>query len=179
MSIDFHDRTKTLGASRPPHPEHLTERTLKERTTEQAGLTGHWTGDGGTLFHPDPFIRLRGIYDYHVNTLGYGDIAYAGAFDADLNAFGLRDNRWVQAHAASFQNIANVHTNGIVFLEDSRGWTRNCEVAWQWWQDVFTLTLHKRPLLFAHEWWRHVGGTPTACPGAAFTHSIAAHGGKT
>jgi hypothetical protein len=164
VTVRFHARG-TLGLG-PPVQQHLRPRTNAQRTTQHMGLTWHHTGADGNLFHPDPIERLRGIYRYHVKSLGYGDIAYNAAFDADANTFGLRDGQWVSAHAQSTGNIANVLTDGVVFLEDERGITPGALEAFEWWVNVYRVTLHRVPQMFAHRWWGEGhGGKPTACPG--------------
>lgn len=176
MAVTFHDRAHVLGVARPPHPARLTLRTITQQHNP-LGLTWHWTGDGGALFHPDPIVRLRGIYDFHVERRDYGDIAYEGAFDADGNTFGLRDSRWVGAHAKSNRAIANTYTNGIVFLEDRRRWTPAAGEAWQWWVNLFHLSQRRLPQLFTHEWWHEAGGIATECPGPYITQVVVGHGG--
>jgi len=162
--VTFHDRA-SIGLA-PPNPAHLTLRTHAENTSQKQGLTWHHTGSGGTLFHPDPLARLRGIQSYHMNTLGYGDIAYEGAFDADGNVYALRDSKYVGAHASSFGNVANRLTDGICWLEDSRGITSAGVQAFRWWNDLFRWVLARPPQCFAHRWWAEGhGGTATACPG--------------
>jgi hypothetical protein len=170
----FHAR-ETLGLL-APNPARLADR--QSLATVQ-GLTGHWTGVGGSLFHPDNVTRLRGIQRYHMDTLGYGDIAYEGAFDADANTYGLRDARYVGAHASSNGNRANLFTDGIVFLEDARGWTLGAQLAWHWWIDLYHLAHGHLPALFSHRGWERWGGTVTACPGTAFDNVIRLGGGIT
>lgn len=160
----WHDRA-ALGLGNPI-PSRLALRTPAEVGPANRGITAHWTGSGGTLFRPDPIERLRAIWDYHVNTLGYGDIAYAGAFDGDGNAYGLRDAKYVQAHAASPGNEANRVTDGIVFLEDERGLTPAALAGLSFWTDLYRLGRKGRfPEWFAHEYWARANKTPTACPG--------------
>lgn len=137
---------------------------LTPRTHPTYGLTWHWTGADGTLFKPNPVERLIGIYDYHT-THGYCDIAYNGAFDADGNVYGLRDSLHVSAHAKSDNNVANIYTDGIVFLEDKRGMTQAGLEAMHWWINLFVYTHHAQPLQFGHTWWKNVGGITTVCPG--------------
>lgn len=175
MSITF--RSRESLHLRAPNLQRLTLRTPAELTTQNIGLTGHWTGAGGTLYHVDPVTRLQQIQAYHMDTLHYGDIAYEGAFDSDGVLYGLRDNRFVGAHAASTNNVANRLTDGIVWLEDARGWTQAAARAWDDWCNIWTLAHRKRPNEFAHEWWVHLGGTPTACPGPSFRAQIAHEGG--
>ena len=159
-----------------PNP---TGNCLKERTDSVQGITWHWTGEGGTLFHPDPLIRLRGIWNYHVHTLGYCDIAYNGAFDADGNLFALRDNQWVGAHAASPNNLANRTTLGIVFLEDKRGMTPAGIHAQTACDLLFEASYHRHPEWYAHEFWGKQGppAKPTYCPGPQETAYIKWLGG--
>jgi hypothetical protein len=143
------------------------------------GFTWHWTGADGTLYKPNPVARLRGIYQYHVHTLGYGDIAYAGAYDGDGNVFGLRDGRWVGAHAGSTGNVANRLTDGIVFLEDARGWTTAASEAFTWWQQLFVFVQRRAPVEYAHEWWsKGHGGLPTSCPGPYVETAVRHVGGN-
>jgi len=156
----FHRRS-TLGLA-APNPAKLAARTAEE-LHDSLGLTIHHTGFGGTLYKPDPIARLRGIQAYHMETLGYGDIAYELAFDADANVYELRDGKYVGAHAYGSKrggNTPNVYTDGLVYLEDARGWTRGGSIALNWCMDLFGLARQGRhPHLFAHEWW-----SVTACP---------------
>lgn len=148
------------------NPTRLRLRTAQEMTSERAGITVHHTGSDGNLFRPDPTARLRAIQAYHMGTLGYGDIAYEGAFDADGNTYELRADRWVGAHAASTDNLANRTTDGVCFLEDARGITSDALHAFTWWCDVFRVTFRRTPGLWAHRWWGEGhGGLPTSCPG--------------
>lgn len=164
MTVNFHARD-TLGMG-APKPGCMTPRTTAQRTTQHMGLTFHHTGADGTLYKPDPVARLQGIYEYHVNTLGYCDIAYNGAFDADGNTYGLRDSAFVSAHAGSTGNIANILTDGIVFLEDVRGLTNTANAAIEWWANLYRFTHGRSPTVFAHRWWAEGhGGLPTECPG--------------
>lgn len=176
MTVAFHNRTASLGVERPPVTGHLQLRTPAQ-LQNSLGLTQHWTGAAGQLFHPNPITRLRGIYDEHVHGRGYGDIAYNGAFDADANTYALRDPRYVGAHALSNRNIANVYTDGIVFLEDKRGWTAGAEQAFQWWVNLFHYAHRRVPQLFTHNWWHDVGGIVTACPGPYITKEVASRHG--
>lgn len=156
----------------------LALRSAAENGYTHEGLTWHWTADGGHLFHPDPVQRLRGIWAYHVNTLGYGDIAYEGAFDADGNTFGLRDNRYVGAHAQSTLNEANRKTDGIVFLEDARGWTPAALAAFVWWHNLYRFARHHDPTHYAHRYWGRHGGQPTFCPGDYLANVVQFVGGR-
>lgn len=171
---NFHTRASIgMGA---PVPNRLTLRT-DEEIRDALGVTVHHTGYGGTLFHPDPFERLRGIWRYHVETLGYGDIAYALGFDADANVFELRSGKYVEAHALGTRRggmIPNRYTNGVVYLEDSRGWTRGGSVALAWIMDLFAFTHGGRhPHAFAHEWW-----SLTECPGIYLKDVVRVYGGS-
>lgn len=169
----FHDRPSLhLGS---PVLGKLAARTADD-VRGNLGLTVHHTGYGGTLYHIDPVARLRGIYDYHVLTLGYGDIAYEGAFDADGNTYGLRDSKWVGAHALGTRrggSIPNRLTDGIVYLEDARGWTHAAAVALGWWADLYAFTHGRHPHLFAHEYW-----SLTSCPGPYLVDVVRYLGGS-
>ena len=169
----FHPRS-ALGLV-APNPAHLTLRT-HEQIADSLGETIHHTGYGGTLYHIDPIVRLHGIQAYHMDTLHYGDIAYEGAFDADGNTYGLRDSKWVGAHAYGTKrggNIPNQYTDGIVFLEDARGWTSAASVALHWWMDLYKLAHGKNCHLFTHEWW-----SVTACPGSYLIAAVKSTGGS-
>lgn len=164
MTVTFHPRDSLgMGA---PKPDCMTPRTAAQRTFQHMGITLHHTGSDGTLYKPDPIARLQGIYDYHVNVLGYCDIAYNGAFDADGNTYALRDTAFVSAHAGSTGNVANIYTDGVVFLEDSRGLTPAADDALEWIANLYRLGHGRAPTVFAHRWWAEGhGGLPTACPG--------------
>ena len=144
---------------------------------DSLGETVHHTGYGGTLYHLDPFVRLRGIQGYHMGVLGFGDIAYEGAFDADGNTYGLRDSKWVGAHAYGSVrggNIPNQYTDGIVFLEDARGWTKAAADALSWWGDLYRLAhAGQHCHLFAHSWWSR-----TVCPGSYLDDVVRYCGGS-
>lgn len=171
MTVRFHTREQT--GLQPANLARLRRRTTDEITRSHEGLTWHWVGDGGTLFHPDPRVRLQGIQHYHMNVRGYGDIAYHGAYDADGNTYELRGSEWVGAHALSNRNEANALTDGIVFLEDRRGWTHDALHAFVWWCDLYKLTHARPPTLFSHAWWsRGHGGTVTACPGPYIVDTV-------
>lgn len=168
-----------------PNASRLARRTFPNLTGD-LGFTGHWTGAGGRLYRPNPVERLRGIQAAHMapgglgTKNGAGDIAYAGAFDADANCYGLRDSRFVQAHALSRDNVANVTTDGLVFLEDSRGWTDGATAAFSWWCDLYRWCHEGRaPELFTHEYWARSIGSGTDCPGKPFAFVIGSRGGKT
>lgn len=150
---------------------------LAKRTDPLQGITWHWTGTDGTLYRPSSFQRLHAIYDYHVNHLGYCDIAYNSAFDADGNIFALRGHEWVGAHAASPNNLANRTTLGIVFLEDRRGMTAAGLNAMNLLNYFFMIENRHWPQWWAHEYWARANGTPTACPGPYITQIVRAHGG--
>lgn len=174
--VTFHDRA-SIGLT-APNTAHLTLRTTAQRTSQHMGLTWHHTGAGGNLYHPDPLARLRGIQAYHMGTLGYGDIAYEGGFDADGNVYALRDAIYVGAHAGSAGNIANILTDGIVWLEDSRGITSAGLQAWRWWLDLYRWVQHRPAVSFAHRWWAEGhGGKPTACPGDDWDAVVRANAG--
>lgn len=169
--VVFHDRA-SLGLGQPV-PARLALRTPAEVAPSHEGFTWHHVGDGGTLFHPDPAARLRGIWAYHVNTRGYGDIAYHGAFDADGNTYGLRAHEYVGAHALSTDNVANRVTDGVVFLEDARGITEGAVAAFEWWGGLYEHVIGHVPQSWAHEAWAHgAGGTVTACPGADWVAAL-------
>lgn len=169
---DFHAR-ETLGL-RDPDPSRLTPRAS---LAVVVALTGHWVGAGGELYRPNEIERLRAIQADHMDRRDFGDIAYEGAFDADGNTYGLRDSHWVGAHCASNGNRANVLSDGIVFLEDYRGWTAAAQTAWHWWVDLFMWSHGKAPALFSHRGWQRWGGISTECAGPQFNHVIALAGG--
>lgn len=153
-------------ALRAPNVAHLTRRTPAEVGVTHEGITWHHTGSGGNLYRPNASERLRGIQAFHMDSLGYGDIAYHAAFDADAHVYVLRDVARVGAHAKSTQNRANRLTDGVCFLEDSRGITAGALAAFEWFVALYRAVHHRRPVLWAHEAWAHGhGGTPTACPG--------------
>jgi hypothetical protein len=78
--------------------------------------------------------------------------------------FGLRDHRYVGAHALGTKRgdrIPNLWTDGLVFLEDERAWTAGASEGLAWWCGVFRWAYRNRtPHLWAHEWWSY-----TECPG--------------
>lgn len=165
---------------RRPNPNRLTARTPDEYGEAHRGLTRHWTGATGAYGQLAAFARLRAIQRYHMDVLGYGDIAYEGAHDGDGNTYGLRDARYVGAHARSTANYANRLTDGIVWLEDARGWTAGAERGFAWWSSLYRLAHHRPPVEYAHEWWaKGKGGTVTACPGRDLIAHVASAGGKT
>ncbi len=171
--VAFHSRT-AIGLKNP-NSAHLSPRTTADLAASY-GYTLHHTGYGGTLYKPEPLSRLRGIQAYHMETLGYGDIAYEGAFDADGNTYALRDNNWVGAHALGTKrggSIPNRLTDGLVYLEDRRGWTHEAARALQWWGDVFRLVHGRAADLFAHEWWSY-----TSCPGSYLIDVVRYLGGS-
>ena len=175
-AVTFHPRA-LLGLA-PPVLSRLATRTAEQMTVRKMGLTVHHVGAGGTLTHPNQVARLRSIQQYHVGTLGYGDIAYHGAFDADGITYGLRDGRYVGAHAQSTGNVANALTDGICFLEDARGVTPAALAAFEWWSDLYRLVVHRAPQLFGHRWWgAGHGGAPTVCPGDDWARVIRFCGG--
>lgn len=177
MAVTFHARSG-LGLG-PPIPGRLSLRTGSEYGPDRLGITWHWTGSDGNLYHPDPIARLQGIYRYHVDTLGYGDIAYHGAYDADGNTYELRSSRDVGAHAGSTGNVANRLTDGIVFLEDARGWTAAAGEAFTWWQQLWRWVMRRPPVEFSHHWWSEGhGGLPTACPGPYVDTAVRHVGGN-
>ncbi|HET9247711.1 MAG TPA: hypothetical protein VFO15_18045 [Xanthobacteraceae bacterium] len=164
MTVTFHKRD-SLGLGQPVL-SRLAARSDADLHLANGQITWHHTGADGTLYHPDPIARLRGIWEYHVHTLGYGDIAYEGAFDADANTYGLRDGRWIGAHAGSTGNVANRQTNGIVFLEDARGITHGALEAFTWWVNLSKWVSGGHFTEYAHRWWsKGHGGTGTECPG--------------
>lgn len=178
MTVKFHPRA-TLNL-RSPNLQRMSTRTPADSDQAHQGLTWHWTADGGMLFLPDPIKRLQGIQRYHMDTLGYGDIAYCAAYDAGGNTYELRAPRYVQAHAASPGNVANRQTDGIVFLEDERGYTHEALEAFVWWHNVYGLAHRRFPKHFAHRWWGRQGApaAPTQCPGDAQSGVIKFIGGK-
>lgn len=175
-AVHFHPRAALgLGA---PVLARLALRTPQQFRPQKMGFTWHHTGADGTLYKPDPIARLQGIWRYHVETRGYGDIAYAGAFDADGNTYELRDSKYVGAHATSTGNIANVLTDGICFLEDARGITAGALAAFGWWIDLYRFVIGRQPGTFAHRWWAEGhGGTSTECPGDDWDRVIGFVGG--
>ena len=177
VAVTFHTRP-ALGLG-PPVPARLSLRSANELGPGRLGITWHWTGADGTLYRPAPIPRLQGIWRYHVQTLGYGDIAYHGAYDGDGNTYGLRDARYVGAHAGSTDNVANRLTDGIVFLEDVRGWTAAAAEAFTWWQQLWQFVLRRRPVEYAHHWWSEGhGGLPTECPGPYVSTAVQHVGGN-
>jgi hypothetical protein len=93
--------------------------------------------------------------------------------------YGLRDGRYVGAHALSIDNAANRLTDGVCFLEDRRGITAAAREAFAWWVNLERFLHAGRCANYAHEWWaKGRGGTPTECPGAGVIQLVAAqHGG--
>lgn len=171
MNVTFHGRG-SLGLQ-APNRAHVTLRTPAEVGDGHEGITWHHTGAGGNLFKPNATLRLQGIQRFHMQTLGYGDIAYHAAFDADANVYGLRDTHCVGAHAKSDGNRANRLTDGVCFLEDSRGITAGALAAFEWFVALYRAVHHRRPALWAHEAWAHGhGGTATACPGEDWTRVL-------
>lgn len=171
-SIPITVHTRAQIGLRAPNTSRLAMRSALDLGDGDRGLTWHWTGADGRLFRPDPLARLRGIQSAHMapgglgTKAGAGDIAYAGAFDADANVYLLRDSKFIGAHALSPGNVANAQTNGIVFLEDARGVTPAALAGFTWWYDLFRLVHRGRvPEMFAHEYWARMNGQATTCPG--------------
>lgn len=149
---------------RAPNPAHLSLRSDYDQS-HKLGLTHHWTGEGGTLYKPNPVQRWLGIQAFHMDSRGMGDIAYENGYDADANIFAGRDARFVGAHALSpHDNQANRLTEGCCFLEDKRGWTDGAMAAFIFLHDIYALFNHHTPGLFAHRWWDQTLGK-TICPG--------------
>jgi len=159
--------TRQKVGLRTPNLHRLTQRTAAQSLSQHRGFTDHWTGADGTLYKPDPIERLRGIQAYHMDTLGYGDIAYHAAYDGDGNIYFLREHRWVGAHAASPENVANIYTDGLVFLEDKRGMTTDGVWAWAHCRAFYRMTMGRDAHTYAHEYWGRMGppAKPTECPG--------------
>lgn len=157
-----------------PNVNNLRLRTDAQRMG-QWGLVGHWQGVTTTA---KPFDRLKQIQSYEM-ARGYGDISYNGAFDSDGNTYECREGHWVSAATLSTNNVANIWTTAIVWLEDARGWTRGCDAGFKFWRDLFVWTQpnHHQPQLWTHNWWHNAGGIVTACPGYAFTQVIRTLGG--
>lgn len=165
-------RIVTRAEVLPPAQFPVNAGRLRDRSPAELaallGITWHDTGVGGNLYNPDPWERIRGIWRYHVQTLGYGDIAYHGAFGDHAGEpllFLLREPQFVGAHAGSDQNIANRFTNGVCFLEDRDGMTRESAVAMKGAVDLFRLAYGRNPAGFDHNFWRNYGGKPTGCSG--------------
>ena len=181
MSVNFHARA-TLGLA-AADPARLSVRSQTDQSHLE-GFTGHWTGFGRTLYHPDPIQRLRGIQSFHMSpgglgtTHGAGDIAYNFAFDRDGNVYELRDAKWNGAHALSPNNNANRLTLGAVWLEDARGWGPGCNSAVEWLANLFRLTRNRKATWFDHNWWARQNGQGTECSGSDFRTVIRYVGGR-
>ena len=170
----FYDRA-AIGYH-PVNQNRLAKRT-PQQVDGQWGLSGHWQGVNVFATLPPPIERIKQIQVYELNR-GYGDVSYAGFFDSDGNTYAGRDPQWIGAHALSTNNVANIFTAGICWLEDKRGWTDGAVAGFKWWIDLFRLAHHGRtPQLYAHSWWHAAGGIITACPGADFRNVIGYLGG--
>lgn len=131
--------------------------------SELVGVTVHYT-TGQELGVADTPAWVRSIQRYHMETLGYADIAYNALIDRYGNIFAGRSNRYWGAHSSSPGNWANHHTLGVAFLGNDDGglWdiTPEANVAFVDYFRTVHLTLGHKPLVYPHSHWK-----ATACPG--------------
>lgn len=144
------------------------------------GITFHCTGSPAL----DPVAKWRQIQQLAM--LGklpsrdlYGDQPYnagivlTGAFAGVI--LPGRDLKYVGAHAASTDNVANRTTLGVAVIGDgsilsAAGWEAIEALVYVW-----AFGVYKRGLQpFDHLDWRAAGGITTACPGPAVIARVAA-----
>lgn len=131
--------------------------------SELIGVTVHYT-TGQELGQPDPAAWVRSIQRYHVDSLGYADIAYNALIDVNGRIYAGRSNAAVGAHSSSAGNWANHHTLGVAFLgnDDAFVWdvTPAANRAFVDYFRTVHLTLGHKPVVYPHSHWK-----ATACPG--------------
>lgn len=93
--------------------------------TKLLGLANHWPGTTTDAFGVESeakvAARLRGWWDFHVNTRGWSDIGYNFAVDQAGRVWDLRGLTRVGAHAASNTNPdANHEWVGVLFILGDR-----------------------------------------------------------
>jgi hypothetical protein len=136
------------------------------------GIAVHWPGTTSNAYGVESAskvaARLRGWWDYHVNTRGWSDIGYNMAIDQAGRVWDLRGLSRVGAHCASDANPdANHEWIGVLFvLGDEERPTAEMIRAFQdfrW--DVFLPRWPNRGSLTGHGRAPGVPGAQTSCCG--------------
>lgn len=140
--------------------------------TKLGGIACHWPGsttdDYGVESVSRVASRLRGWWDFHVNTRGWSDIGYNFAIDQAGRVWDLRGLTRVGAHCASASNPdANHEWLGVLFiLGDQEEPSAAMIQAFQdFRRDVFLPRWPGRLKLTGHGRAPGVPGAQTACPG--------------
>ena len=136
------------------------------------GIACHWPGTTSDAYGVESegviASRLRGWWDFHVNTRGWTDIGYNFAVDQAGRVWDLRGLTRVGAHCASPTNPdANHEWLGVLFvLGDRESPTAAMILAFQDFRhDVFLPRWPGRTRLTGHGRAPGVPGAQTSCPG--------------
>jgi len=147
--------------------------------TKLVGLADHWPGTTTDAFGVESAervaARLRGWWDFHVNTRGWSDIGYNFAVDQAGRVWDLRGLTRVGAHAASDANPdANHEWVGVLFILGDR--EEPTEAMVRAFQDfrfgVFLPRWPGRLALTGHGRAPGVPGAQTSCPGPYVAEKI-------
>lgn len=170
------------GAS-APDPRHLST-----RRDAIVGVTFHHT-TGANLGSTDTAQWARNIQRFCMADRGYGDIEYNAMIRAYLDPHThqprgdfveCRDLKWVGAHAASTDNLANRTTTGIALMGDADEVLSHPELVpvvhelvnlcW-YFQQLYSFGHAgiKHTSRYGHREWMAKGGTATVCPESLLT----------
>jgi hypothetical protein len=140
--------------------------------TKLLGVACHWPGTTTNAYGVESAdkvaARLRGWWDFHVNTRGWSDIGYNMAVDQAGRVWDLRGLERVGAHAASDSNPdANHEWVGVLhILGDQEPPTGAMVTAFQDFRHkVFLPRWPGRTRLTGHGRAPGVPGAQTSCPG--------------
>jgi hypothetical protein len=140
--------------------------------TKLVGIAIHWPGTSQNAFGVQSAslvaARLRGYWDYHVNTRGWVDIGYNMAIDQAGRVWDLRGLSRVGAHCASTANPdANHEWVGVLFLlgDEERPSAAMIRAFQDFRYDVFLPRWPGRAKLTGHGRAPGVPGAQTSCCG--------------
>lgn len=155
---------------------------LSTRNDKPWGITKHHTGSARPVVPLDSLrlwreLQAEAMSGNNVNHTVYGDIEYNVGFDDFGQILIGRDTRYVGAHAASKDNVANRFTFGIAYLgglvtntDDGqpRGQAMDALKAYAY---VASFVFGHAALTLGHLDWAKWGGIATSCPGPKLEHS--------
>lgn len=141
------------------------------------GMASHWPGSTTDAYGVETearvAARLRGWWDYHVNTRGWADIGYNFAIDQAGRVWDLRGSGRVGAHAASASNTdANREWIGVLHILGDRE-TPTVAMAQAHW-DLWDLLRPKFANMDEERGHGQVPGAQTSCPGPFVLRMLAA-----
>lgn len=158
----------------PLDPPALDRLSLRQDQID--GVAVHWNGGPvpyNALYPTWHGLQTMAMSGQNVNHTAYGDIEYNAGITYDGRILAGRDNKFVGAHATSFNNVANRTLLGVCMLGNEPP-TEAATQALGAYLFVVIAMLHRPDpiVLCSHREIVTHGGISTQCPGDAYENVV-------